>query len=85
MVRPLDFSVLPIRGNADDFLEKRYAYLGSDIEYEGWSKKPNAPTDEPIWFIKKNSYSGSLVTREQLPDEGPFFKYIWNDRATYFS
>ena len=85
MTRPLDFSVMPIRGDADDFLEKRYAYNGSNLEYVGWSKKPNCPTDAPLWYIIKLSYTGSNVVRQQLPDEGPFFKYAWDDRATYFS
>ncbi len=85
MTRPLDFSVMPIRGDADDFLEKRYAYNGSNLEYVGWSKKPNCPTDSELWYVIKLSYSGSSVVRQQLPDEGPFFKYTWDDRATYFS
>lgn len=85
MVRPLDFSVLPIRGQADDFLEKRYAYTGSNVEYEGWCKKPNAATDAPLWFIIKYTYAAGLVTRQQLPDDGPFFNYAWDSRATYFS
>ena len=85
MTRPLDFSVMPIRGNANDFLEKRYAYSGSNVEYVGWAKKPNCPTDQPLWYIIKFTYTGSDVMRQQLPDEGPLFKYIWDDRATYFS
>lgn len=85
MTRPLDFSVIPIRGDADQFLEKRFAYNGSNLEYVGWSKKPNASTSDAIWYIIKNSYTGSDITRQQLPDEGPFFKYVWDDRATYFS
>lgn len=85
MTRPLDFSVFPIEGNADDFLEKRYAYNGSNLEYEGWSKKPNCATTQPLWYIVKYTYTGSNVIRQQLPVEGPYFKYVWDDRATYFS
>jgi hypothetical protein len=85
MARPLDFSVIPIHANADDFVEKRYAYNGSDLEYEGWSKKPNASTDQPVWFIVKYSYTGTDLTRQQLPDDGPKFIYIWDSRNTYFS
>jgi len=85
MTRPLDFSVITIRGDVNDFMEKRYAYNGSNLEYVGWAKKPNCPTSASIWYIIKLSYSGSNVIRQQLPDEGPYFKYVWDDRATYFS
>lgn len=85
MTRPLDFSVMPIRGSADDFLEKRYEYSAGLLIYEGWAKKPNCPTDLAAWYIVKYSYSGSSVIRQQLPDNGPFFKYAWDDRATIFS
>lgn len=85
MVRPIDFSTISVRGDLSDFMEKRFAYNGSNLEYVGWTQKANASTSEPIWFIIKNSYSGSDKTRQQLPDDGPFFKYTWDDRATYFS
>lgn len=85
MTRPLDFSVIEIRGSADQFLEKRYAYTGSLLEYEGWCKKPNGATDQPIWLILKYTYTGSAQVRQRLPDDGPYFKYVWDDRATYFS
>lgn len=85
MVRPMDFSVITVRGAFDDFAEKRYAYTGSNVEYEGWSAKPNAATDQPIWYIVKYTYAGGLVTRQQLPDDGPYFQYAWDDRATLFS
>lgn len=84
-MRTLDFSVLTVRGDANRFLEKRYAYNGSNLEYEGWSYKPNASTSEEIWLILKYSYTGSMVIRQQLPDNGPSFKYAWDDRATYFA
>jgi hypothetical protein len=85
MVRPLDFSVIKVRGSADDFLEKRYAYNGSNLEYEGWTQKPNGSVAAPIWYIVKYTYSGSNVIRQQLPDDGPYFKYVWDDRSTYFT
>lgn len=85
MTRPLDFSSIEIRGSADQFLEKRYSYNTGLLEYEGWCKKANAATDQDIWLIVKYTYSGSSLLRQQLPDQGPFFKYAWDDRATYFS
>ncbi len=85
IMRLLDFSVLSIRGAADDFLEKRYAYNGSDLQYEGWTYKPNASTSAEVWYIVKYTVAGGVVTRQQLPDHGPSFQYSWDDRATYFS
>lgn len=85
MVRPFDFSVIQVEMNADQLLEKRFAYTGSNVEYEGWAKKPNASTAEPVWYIVKYTYNAALRTRHQLPNDGPNFKYIWDDRATYFS
>jgi len=85
MPRLLDFSTTQVYTNADSVMEKRYAYSGSDLEYEGWSHRPNAATDAAVWMIVKYSYSGSDKVRQQLPDDGPYFKYTWDDRATYFS
>lgn len=85
MVKIADFSSINIRGQIDQFMEKRYAYTGSNLEYEAWSKIPNASTAQPIWFIVKYTYTGSSVTRHQLPDDGVNFDYVWDDRATYFS
>ena len=85
MTRPIDFSAISIMGDADSFLEKRLAYTGSNIEYVGWSKIPNAATSKPVWFIVKYVYSGSDRTRQRLPVDGPKFTYTWDDRATYFS
>jgi hypothetical protein len=85
MVRPFDFSVIQVEMNADQLLEKRLAYNGSNLEYEGWAKKPNASTAEPVWYILKYTYNAALRIRQQMPDDGPEFKYVWDDRATYFS
>lgn len=84
MTRPLDFSIIPVHADANTFLEKRYAYSGSNLEYIGWTNRANAPTSIPIWFIIKLIYSGSDVTHQQLPNAGTNFEYIWDDRATYF-
>jgi hypothetical protein len=85
MVRPFDFSVIPVEMNADQVLEKRFSYTGSSVEYEGWAKKPNASVAQPVWYIIKYTYADGVKTRQQLPDNGPNFIYVWNDRATYFS
>lgn len=85
MTKPLDYSLIELTGDVSSFLEERRAYNGSNLEYRGYSKVPNAGTDQPVWYIIKYSYSGSLQTRQQLPDDGPRFTYIWDDRATLFS
>lgn len=85
MVRPIDFSNIAVRGDLNDFMEKRFVYSGSNLEYIGWTQTANASTSAPVWFIVKNSYNGSNITRQQLPDDGPYFKYVFDDRATYFS
>ena len=85
MSKPLDYSLIEITGDAGSFLEERRAYSGSNLEYRGYSRVPNAATDQALWFIVKYSYSGSLQTRQQLPDDGPRFDYIWDNKATYFS
>lgn len=84
MVRPLDFSIIPVHADADMFLEKRYAYNGSNLEYIGWTHVADASTARPIWFIIKLEYTGSDVTHQQLPNDGTNFTYVWDDRATYF-
>lgn len=85
MTKPLDFSLIPITGDASSFLEERRSYTGSNVEYKGYSRVPNAATDLPVWFIVKYEYTGGLQTRQRLPDDGPKFSYIWDDRATYFA
>ena len=85
MTRPLDFSVIPVTLHADDVLEQRYAYSGANLEYKGYAKKPNAAASQPIWFIVKYHYTGAVLDRKQLPDNGPKFSYSWDDRITYFS
>lgn len=85
MTKPLDYSLIEITGDVSSFLEVRRAYNGSNLEYLGYSRVPNAATDQALWFIVKYSYSGSLQTRQQLPDDGPRFTYVWDDRSNYFS
>lgn len=80
-----DFSILQNMADTAMFLEQRIEYSGDNATYIGYSRVANAPTDQPIWFIVKLTYSGSNVTRVQLPDTGASFEYAWDDRATYFS
>ena len=61
-------------------------YDGSNnLIYIGYNKKPNAPTAESSWYIVKLTYSGSNVTRYQLPDTGAKFGYDWDNRTTFFT
>ena len=85
MTRPFDYSVIEIKGDVSLFLEERRAYSGTDLEYLGYSRVPNAGTDQPVWYIVKYIYVGGQRTRQRLPDDGPRFDYIWDNRATYFS
>lgn len=80
-----DFSRLDIYGDVETFLEKRIAYTGDNPVYVAWTKGANAATSAEVWFIIKLTYSGDNPTRIQLPDDGPAFKYAWDDRATLFS
>lgn len=81
-----DYSSLNIAGDVSQFLEKRMENDGNDNPiFVGYNRSPNAPTDNLSWFIVKIEYSGTAPIRYQLPDEGPQFKYAWDDRATYFS
>ncbi len=72
-------------GDVAIFFEKRMAYTGDNIEFLGYNREPNASTADSSWFIIKNTYAGDNVTRYQLPDDGPQFKYKWDDRATFFT
>lgn len=59
---------------------------GGSVLYVGKNIVPDAPTDDPSWYIKKLSYDGNgFVNRVQLPDDGIGFKYAWDDRASIFS
>lgn len=81
-----DFSFLEIRGDVTAFMELR---MENDVNgnpvYLGYSKFPNAATDAPIWFIVHIIYDATQSPlRQILPVDGLQFKYIWDDRATYF-
>lgn len=85
MTRPIDFSVIPVTMDSELVLERRFAYSGANLEYKGYAKKPNAATSQLVWFIVKFHYTGAVLDRQQLPDDGVNFIYSWDDRATYFS
>ena len=69
----------------EDMLEGRFENDGDGNPiYVGYSPTPNADPAMPLWYIMKIEYSGTAVIRKRLPDEGVTFKYLWNDRATYF-
>lgn len=80
-----DYSILENVANSELFLEKRMSYNGANLEYVGYSRVPNESIDADTWYIIKMTYDGANVTRYQLPDNGPSFSYVWDDRATYFS
>jgi len=80
-----DFSIAEVRGDLSLFLEQRIEYSGDNPIYVGYNRGANAATDDETWYIIKMTYSGNNVTRVQLPDNGPQFKYAWDDRASLFS
>jgi len=80
-----DYSIAELTADVGTYLEKRMSYSGDNLEYVGYNREPNAATTDTTWFIIKMTYSGSNVTRYQLPDNGVEFKYAWDSRATYFT
>ena len=54
--------------------------------YIGYASEPELGTAVPSWFIVKITYDGNQSpTRYQLPSAGVLYKYVWDDRATYFN
>lgn len=82
-----DKNPLSLFGEALTFMEIRMENDGNGNPiYVGYAKTPNLGTAVDEWFIVKITYDGNQApTRYQLPDEGVVFKYVWEDRATYFS
>lgn len=80
-----DYTLAEVVGDLGMFFEKRLSYSGTDVEYVGYNREPDASTTEETWFIIKNEYSGGNLTRYRLPDNGPQFKYAWDSRASYFA
>lgn len=82
-----DYSNANLAGDLFQFLEKRIENDGSGNPlYVGFTRTQNQSTAAEEWYIIKMSYDGGgFVDRVQLPDDGPQFKYAWDDRATLFS
>lgn len=57
---------------------------GNDPEYIGYTQYPGDVDAEPVWMIYKIVYTGTDETDRQIPLQGVGFKYVWDDRATYF-
>lgn len=78
----------PVFGLEGQFKE-RWDINGDEVaDYYGICLTPNGSLTEPIWMIWKFDYAGAnsdVKQRRQLPDNGFGLKYVWNDRATYFS
>jgi hypothetical protein len=80
-----DYSFIDIRGDIELFLEKRMENNGDGNPiFIGYNKGVNAPTSEATWYIVMIDYVGDSPVRYKLPINGPQFKYVWDDRATYF-
>lgn len=81
-----DFSILDTIASSELFFEKRMEYDGSNnLIYIGYSHVPNELTSADSWYIVKLTYTGTNLVRYRLPDSGPKFGYVWDDRATYFT
>lgn len=71
--------------NLFDLCQRQVSLNGSsDPEYIGYTIYPGDQDDQPVWMIFKLSYTGTDETLRQIPLEGIGFKYVWDDRATYF-
>lgn len=72
--------------NYDKAYEYRAEYNVSDEKiYEGWVEwsGSNAATDEKIWRIAKNYFTGGNLTHIIFAGEGEFI-YEWDLRTSYF-
>jgi hypothetical protein len=70
----------------EDLIEGRFENDGNGNPiYIGYSPIPNADPALPVWYIQFIVYDGQAIVRKRLPDDGIAFKYVWNDRADYFS
>ena len=52
--------------------------------YVGYAK-PGESVANPVWQIKKYTYDGNqAATNAEWANDNTSFKFVWNDRATYF-
>lgn len=87
MTKFRDYSLLELQGDVTNYMNLR---MENDVNgnpvYVGYSTKGDGGTAAAIWFIVKITYDANQSpTRQQLPNAGVSFDYIWDDRATYFS
>ncbi len=81
-----DFSKIDAPGDVTDYLELRMENdaNGNPI-YIGYSKTAAAGTAAAVWYIRRIFYDANQSpTRQQLPNAGINFEYIWDNRMTYF-
>lgn len=74
--------------NYPQFETRNYLNGDDQIEYHCITMTIGALESDAVWMIYKRAYGGTnddVLTREQLPDDGPGFMYSATDRATYFS
>ena len=70
----------------EELLEMRFENNGDNNPiFIGYSPIPNANPADAVWYIQKITYSGQAIIRKQLPDDGPKWAYVWDDRDTYFT
>ena len=81
-----DWSTVQLKGDLALYQEIRYERDGSGVAlYIGYNRQPKAATTDLSWFIVKNTVVATAITRQQLPDAGPQYKYAWDSRASYFT
>lgn len=81
-----DWSNISLMGDLALYQEIRYERDGDgNALYIGYNREANAAITDLSWFIVKNTVVATHITRQQLPDDGPQYKYAWDSRATYFS
>ncbi len=81
-----DWSIAGLVGELKDYQEIRYERdVSGNALYIGYNRQANAATTDLSWFIVKNTVAATFITRQQLPDAGPQYKYAWDSRATYFT
>lgn len=82
----LDAQGRVIPSTFDDLAYQADLNGGSTIIYEGWAR-PGASTSNPVWKIKKNTYSSTTLTEVQWPEDtsghaSADYQFIWANRAT---
>jgi len=83
-----DFLALQGLVNPSSLYETRMINDSSGkILYLGTCITPNGDTSLPIWNVIKFGYDGNgILNRQQLPDNGSGWLYIWDDvQSDYFS